>query len=79
MPAGQISWRDAIEALGFAATVFLIVQNRSKYQQEVSNRIAIVESRVNDLWSWFMGDKQTRQRIGRALDERDERNGGHSR
>ena len=76
MPTGQIAWRDVIEALGFAATVFLIAQNRSKYQQEVSNRIAIVESRVNDLWSWFMSDKQTRQRIGRVLYERDQRNGG---
>lgn len=79
MPAGQIAWRDVIEALGFAATVFLIYQNRAKDRQEVSNRIAIVESRVNDLWTWFMGDKPTRQRIGRALDERDERNGGTHR
>lgn len=68
--------RNLIEALGFAVTIFMLYQTRTKDREAFVTRIAIIEERVENLWKWFMGDKETRKRIGRALDERDERNGG---
>lgn len=75
---GRVTIGDLVAGAGFLATVWVIWQTRVRDQQEFRNRLIVVESRVGDLWKWFMGDRQTRQRIGRALDERDARNGGTS-